>query len=81
MPYPSSLNLSQDNNSQSLIKAKGVIEETLACLKMLCFIYKIDFNKEYLKGLINEKIKTNESMNLEIFRYSIKLWIHDCQYL
>ena len=67
MPYPSSYNLSEENNIQVLIKGDGVIEESLACLEMLCEVFKIEFNREYLKGLLEGKIKTNQQINLDIF--------------
>ena len=67
MPYPSSYNLSEENKIQVLIKADGVIEESLACLEMLCELFKIEFNRDYLKGIIEGKIKTNQEINLNIF--------------
>ena len=34
---------------------------------MLCMVFKVDFNKEYLKGLLDEKIKSNQTINLDNF--------------
>ena len=65
--YPSSLDLSKNNENKLLIKAKGEINETLACLQMLCKIFKIEFNREYLKDLLDQKINSNKKINLDIF--------------
>ena len=51
----------EEDKSLLLIEGKDLIEETLASLKMLCMIFKVDFNKEYLKGLLDEKIKSNQT--------------------
>ena len=67
IPYPSSLDLYDEDKKLVLIKGKNLIEETLASLKMLCKIFKVDFNKEYLKGLLDEKIKSNSTINLDKF--------------
>ena len=67
IPYPSSFDLYEENKSLVLVKGKNPIEETLASLEMLCMVFKVDFNKEYLKGLLAEKIKSNQKINLYNF--------------
>ena len=67
IPYPSSFDLYEENKSLVLVKGKNPIEETLASLKMLCMVFKVDFNREYLKGLLDEKIKSNQTINLYNF--------------
>ena len=67
IPYPSSFDLNEENKSLVLVEGKNPIEETLASLKMLCMVFNVEFNKEYLKGLLDQKIKSNQTINLYEF--------------
>ena len=63
-PYPSSLDLS-GKKEKYIVRAKGNIGEILACIKMLCRIFKINYKEEYLKNIVNEKISYLKNLNLE----------------
>jgi subfamily B ATP-binding cassette protein HlyB/CyaB len=64
-PLRTGLDLGQDFNNQNIkiIKAKGVVEETSACLKMIADFYNVPFRSDSIEKVIRDSINRGDGTN------------------
>ena len=66
LPLPSAINLGGLKNEEIYIKGDGPFEEGLACLKMICKIFKVKFSYESLDEVLAEKLSKKNILTLDI---------------
>ncbi len=54
------------NNNYPHSRGTGLLEETLACLRMLSQFYDLPFRKDLLRKVISEQIKLNKNKRIDI---------------
>ena len=66
LPLPSAINLGGLKNEEIYINGDGPFEEGLACLKMICKIFKVKFSYESLDEVLAEKLSKKNILTLDI---------------
>ena len=66
LPLPSAINLGELKNEEICINGDGPFEEGLACLKMICKIFKVKFSYESLDEVLAEKLSKKNVLTLDI---------------
>ncbi len=66
LPLPSAINLGGLKNEEIYINGDGPFEEGLACLKMICKMYKVKFSYESLDEVLAEKLSKKNILTLDI---------------
>ncbi len=54
------------NNNYPHSRGNGLLEESLACLRMLSQFYDLPFRKDLLKKVVSEQIKLNKNKRIDI---------------
>lgn len=51
-------------------KGKGLVEEPLACFRMLSLFFNIPFRKDLIKKIIQDQVNRSDNMNLDLYNFA-----------
>jgi ATP-binding cassette subfamily B protein len=67
-PQPSSLDLGQNNRSRGLqlIRARGPLDETLACFQMLARLLELPYRRDAIEKVLRDKLRRGQAIDLQL---------------
>jgi len=67
-PLPTSLDLGQPSRSRGLqlVRARGVLEETLACFQMLGRLLELPYRRDAVEKILRDKLRRGQTPDLQL---------------
>jgi ATP-binding cassette subfamily B protein len=67
-PLPTSLDLGQPSRSRGLqlVRARGVLEETLACFQMLGRLLELPYRRDAVEKILRDKLRRGQNPDLQL---------------